>query len=89
MKLLSLFLLVVVLLALVVVGLAYYIAGRAAPPQVTINQPTKAMGAAGTLDASVQTPGPMETFTIAIGQNGQQTTLFDMRQPGDATFSQG
>jgi murein DD-endopeptidase MepM/ murein hydrolase activator NlpD len=67
-----------VVLAALALGVAYYFAGSAAGPAITINQPS-IIGQAGTLDVTVDAPGADVTaLTIALEQKGRTLPLFDL-----------
>ena len=69
-------LIVVLLIAL---GCAYYIAGRGAPPAVAIDKPERVVGQAGTLDVTAAAPNRRFTaLTIALEQNGKSYPLFSL-----------
>jgi murein DD-endopeptidase MepM/ murein hydrolase activator NlpD len=58
-------------------GVTYVVAGRGAPPRLTINKPDRLVGQAGTLDVTAQAPNArFTTLTIALEQNGKSVPLF-------------
>ena len=58
-------------------GVTYVVAGRGAPPRLTINKPDRAVGQAGTLDVTAEAPNTKFTaLTIALEQNGKSVPLF-------------
>jgi len=58
-------------------GVTYVVAGRGAPPRLTINKPDRAVGQAGTLDVTAEAPNTkFTTLTIALEQNGKSVPLF-------------
>jgi murein DD-endopeptidase MepM/ murein hydrolase activator NlpD len=66
-----------VLLALAL-GVAYFFAGRADGPQITINQPS-IIGQSSTLDVSVDAPrGDLTGLTIQLDQKGQTFPILDL-----------
>jgi murein DD-endopeptidase MepM/ murein hydrolase activator NlpD len=66
----------VVILALGAAG-AYTIAGRGAPPILTITKPDRFVGQAGTIDVAALAPNArFTTLTIAVEQNGRNYPLF-------------
>jgi murein DD-endopeptidase MepM/ murein hydrolase activator NlpD len=74
---------------LISVGVLYVMAGRSAPPRLTIEQPGRFVGQAGALDVVVETPnGHLTTLTIAVEQNGKATPLFAMTDPQSAVLTQ-
>jgi murein DD-endopeptidase MepM/ murein hydrolase activator NlpD len=72
------------LAALVVLALlsfcgAYVVAGRAAPPRLTIDKPERVVGQSGTLEVTAEAPNARFTaLTITLEQNGRTTPLFDI-----------
>jgi hypothetical protein len=80
-----------ILLVLAIVGAvgAWIWAGRQAPPSITINSPGAAMGQSGVIDLTVDAPrGQLTLLDVVFEQNGKQTTLFTLAQPGGAAMSQ-
>ena len=76
-----------VLIALACTG-AYVVAGRGAPPQLTIEKPDRFVGQAGTLDVTASAPNPQLTaFTIALEQNGKRIALFSLDGPQTASVT--
>jgi murein DD-endopeptidase MepM/ murein hydrolase activator NlpD len=60
-------------------GVTYVVAGRGAPPRLTINKPDRPVGQAGTLDVTAQAPNARFTaLTIALEQNGKSVPLFTL-----------
>jgi murein DD-endopeptidase MepM/ murein hydrolase activator NlpD len=78
-----------VLLALAA-GVAYYVAGTADGPAITINQPT-VIGQGGTLDVSVDAPGAEITaLNVQLEQKGKSFPVLDMGSvPADALVREG
>ena len=71
-------LLVVLLAAGASFGAAYFMAGRAAPPSITINQPG-IIGQRGSLDVTVDTPGgTLNQLTVEVQQKGRAIQLFGL-----------
>src|SRR3954470_4249545 len=70
-------------------GVAYVVAGRGAPPAVTITQPTRYIGqSAGTLEVIADAPKAKFTaLTIALEQNGKTILLFALDNPQQATVT--
>jgi len=76
-----------VLLALAA-GVCYVIAGRGAPPQLTINQPTRVIGQTGTLDVTAEAPRAKFTaLAIALEQDGKTIPLFALDNTQQATVA--
>src|SRR3989442_2413328 len=72
--------LVGVLLIVVLVGAAVYVvAGRGAPPRVTIEKADRFVGQSGSLEVTAEAPGGRFTaLTIALEQNGHRIALFTL-----------
>jgi murein DD-endopeptidase MepM/ murein hydrolase activator NlpD len=67
------------LLLAVAAGLTYYVAGRGAPPVITIDKPDRVIGQAGSMDVTVQAPRARLTeLTIALEQDGKTVPLYAM-----------
>src|ERR1051325_10181204 len=73
-------LLALLLLLLAIAGGAlFYISSRETAPQVTIDQPDRLVGQAGTLTVTAQTPAAkFRDLTITLEQNGQTTPLYTL-----------
>ena len=79
-----------VLLVLIALGFAaaYTIAGRGAPPQVTIGKPDRFVGQAGSLDVSAEAPNAQITaLTITLEQGGRSIPLFSLDGPQTASVT--
>src|SRR5262245_55625097 len=77
----------VVLVALAA-GAAYFVAGRGAPPQLTINQPARVIGQSGSLDVTAEAPKAKFTaLSITLEQNGKTVPLFALDNPQQATVA--
>jgi murein DD-endopeptidase MepM/ murein hydrolase activator NlpD len=78
-----------VLLLAVAAGVAYYVAGRGAPPHLTIDKPERFVGQGGTLDVTADAPGARFTaLTIAVEQNSRSVPLFTLLGGPAATITQ-
>lgn len=76
-----------VLLALAA-AIAYLVAGRGAPPRVTINQPARFIGQTGSVDITVEAPDAKFTaLQIALEQNGRSVQLFTLDNAQQATVA--
>jgi murein DD-endopeptidase MepM/ murein hydrolase activator NlpD len=72
-------LLALILILVVAAGAAYVVAGRGAPPRLTIEKPDRVIGQAGTLDVTAGAPNAhLSTLTIALEQNGKTMPLFTL-----------
>jgi len=71
--------LALLLLIVIAAGSIFYLARRETAPLVTIEQPERVIGQAGTLTVSAETPGRKFTqFDATLEQNGQVTKLFSL-----------
>jgi murein DD-endopeptidase MepM/ murein hydrolase activator NlpD len=79
-----------VLLLLVAAGGTYVVAGRMTPPAITIDKPDKYVGAATPLEIAIASPEApmMKPLRVVFEQNGKQTTLFSLEEPGKAQIRQ-
>lgn len=78
-----------IVLLLLFFGAAYVVAGRTAPPRLTIDRPERFVGRVSTLDVTVEAPkGHVDTLTIRVEQNGKAIGLFALDHPGTAAISQ-
>lgn len=69
-------LLSLIVAVLIGVGAAWVIAGRAGGPAITIHQPAKFVGQAGTLDVTIDAPqGQVSRFEAFIEQQGRRIPL--------------
>jgi murein DD-endopeptidase MepM/ murein hydrolase activator NlpD len=86
----SMFRWLLILVVLVALGFAaaYTIAGRGAPPQVTIGKPDRFVGQAGSLDVSAEAPNAQITaLTITLEQGGHSIPLFSLDGPQTASVT--
>jgi len=82
-------LLLVVLLALAAGG-AYFVAGRAAPPQLAIDKPDRLVGQNGTLEVTADAPNARFTsLVVTVEQNGKSIPLFTLGAAGAAVTQIG
>ena len=78
---------VLVVLTLAYTG-AYVVAGRGAPPHLTIDQPGRFVGQAGSLDVTVAAPNAqLSALTISLEQNGKTVPLFTLDGPQTASVT--
>jgi murein DD-endopeptidase MepM/ murein hydrolase activator NlpD len=79
-----------VLLLLLGAGGAWLVAGRMAPPSITIEKPEKFVGTSSPLQISISAPDApaMKPIRVVFEQNGKQTTLFSLEEPGKAQITQ-
>lgn len=73
-----------------VFGIAYYFAGRAAGPTITINQPS-VIGLGGTLDVTIEAPGgELTALDIGLEQKGQTYPVLTLASaPAGAIVREG
>jgi murein DD-endopeptidase MepM/ murein hydrolase activator NlpD len=72
------------ILALIAGGVFLY-AGRMAGPGIQIAKPEKYVGQSATVEVAITAPkAKLSDFTIAFEQNGKQTPLVSLAQPGKA-----
>jgi murein DD-endopeptidase MepM/ murein hydrolase activator NlpD len=75
------------LLALGAAG-AYVVAGRGAPPQITIEKPDRVVGQAGALEVTAAAPNAaLKALTITLEQNGRAYPLFTLDGAQTATVT--
>jgi murein DD-endopeptidase MepM/ murein hydrolase activator NlpD len=68
-----------VLVALIAAGVTYWVAGRGAPPQLTIVKPERVAGLDGTLEVTAEAPkAEFTSLTITLEQDGRTTSLFTL-----------
>src|SRR5437870_3712444 len=78
-----------VLLALVALGAAYFVAGRETPPVLRIDKPERVVGQAGTLEVVAEAPrARLATLTITLEQNGSTFPLFSLDGVQSANVTQ-
>src|SRR3954468_8793521 len=67
-------------------GILYLAAGRAAPPQLTIDKPDRMVGQTGAVEVTGQAPNARFTaLTITLEQNGKSYPLYALDGAGTAT----
>ena len=73
---------VLLVLAALAFGAAYYFAGSAAGPTITINQPT-VIGRAGTLDVTIDAPAAeLTALNVQLEQKGRTFQVVDLASAG-------
>ncbi len=79
-----------VLILLLGAGGAYVVAGRMAAPSIAIEKPQKFVGTSSPLEISISAPDApgLTPIRVVFEQNGKQTTLFSLDQPGKARITQ-
>jgi len=59
---------------------AYIVAGRGAPPRITIGKPDRFVGQTGAVDVTAEAPNARFTsLTVTLEQNGKRVPLADLR----------
>lgn len=77
-----------VIIVLLACGGLYVIAGRGAPPRITIEKPDRVVGQAGALDVTADAPNARFTaLSITLEQNGKTTPLFTLDGPQTASVT--
>ena len=84
------FLLALVLIVLLAAGGAWIVAGRMAAPSIDIGKPEKFVGTTSPLEVTVTAPNAaaLSVLSIVFEQNGKQTPLFSLAEPGKADIKQ-
>ena len=83
------FFLIVVVLALVVAGGAWFWSSRAVGPRIEIRQPGKFIGQASALNLVVESPGgQFARVDVTLEQRGRVHQLFTLAQPSQAEVTQ-
>jgi murein DD-endopeptidase MepM/ murein hydrolase activator NlpD len=78
-----------VLIVIVVGGALYFVAGRGAPPHVTIEKPDRVVGQTGSIEVTAEAPSArFTTLSIALEQNGKRIPLFALIGSDPASLSQ-
>ena len=79
-----------VLLLLLAAGGAWVYAGRMPAPSIAIEKPEKFVGTATPLEITISAPeaATMKPIRVVFEQNGKQTTLFNLDEPGKGQISQ-
>jgi murein DD-endopeptidase MepM/ murein hydrolase activator NlpD len=79
-----------VLILLVAAGGAWIVAGRMAPPAITVEKPEKYVGTATPLQVAITAPDAptMKPIRVVFEQNGKQTPLFNLDEPGKGQIAQ-
>ncbi len=84
------FLLGLILIAVLLAGGAWFVAGRMAPPSITIDKPEKFVGLSTPLEVTISAPeaASMSPLSIVLEQNGKQVPIFSLAAPGKAQLKQ-
>jgi murein DD-endopeptidase MepM/ murein hydrolase activator NlpD len=77
-----------VIIVLLACGGIYVIAGRGAPPRITIDKPDRFVGQGGSLELTADAPNARFTaLTITLEQNGKTVPLFTLDGPQTASVT--
>jgi murein DD-endopeptidase MepM/ murein hydrolase activator NlpD len=80
---------ILVVVVLLVFAGAYVVAGRGAPPQLTVSQPGRFVGQTGSVEVAAAAPNAKFTaLSIALEQNGKTIPLYSLDRPQNATVTQ-
>src|SRR5438132_7221623 len=75
----------ILVILLIAFGVAFVYAGRMAGPNVRIISPEKFVGVATPLEISADSPGgTLTALRVVFQQNGTDTPLFSLTEPGSA-----
>jgi murein DD-endopeptidase MepM/ murein hydrolase activator NlpD len=78
------------LLLALAAGVCYLLAGRGAPPVLTINQPARVIGQSGMIDVTAEAPNAIfTTLAVVLEQDGKTVPLFALNDTQQATVSPG
>ena len=78
-----------IVIALIAFGVVYVVAGRGAPPRLTIDKPDRVIGQSGAVDVTAEAPNARLTaFTITLEQNGRSIPLYTQGGASTATVTQ-
>jgi murein DD-endopeptidase MepM/ murein hydrolase activator NlpD len=78
-----------IIVALLVCGVLYIVAGRGAPPRLAIDKPDRVVGQSGAVDVTAEAPNARLTaFTITLEQNGHSYPLYTLAGAPAATVTQ-
>jgi hypothetical protein len=79
-----------VLILLVAAGGAWVVAGRMPAPSIAIEKPEKFVGTSTPLQITITAPNAptMKPIRVVFEQNGKQTPLFSLDEPGKAQITQ-
>src|SRR5687767_13535790 len=72
-------LVVLLVLAVLAIGITWYVAGKAAGPTIRITSPAKAIGQTGELDVLLESPGKeLKRLEVVLEQGGTPVNLFTL-----------
>jgi murein DD-endopeptidase MepM/ murein hydrolase activator NlpD len=78
------------LILLLAAGGVYVVAGRMAPPAISVDKPEKFVGLSTPLEITITAPDAqtLKPLSVVLEQNGKQTPLFSLDNPGKARIQQ-
>ena len=76
--------LLLILIAIVALGIGWFIAGREQGPSITITSPAKFVGRAGTMEVTVDSPTAITAVSAQLEQNGQSATVASYANSGSS-----
>ena len=83
------YLLGLVLILALAAGGVFFFAGRMPGPSIQITKPVKYVGQSTTVEVAITAPqAKLSDFSVAFEQNGKQTPLASLAQPGNAEIKQ-
>jgi murein DD-endopeptidase MepM/ murein hydrolase activator NlpD len=84
------YLLGLLLILLLAAGGVYLAAGRMTPPTITVEKPEKFVGVSTPLEITISAPDApsLKPLSVVLEQNGKQTPLFSLDNPGKAQLKQ-
>jgi murein DD-endopeptidase MepM/ murein hydrolase activator NlpD len=82
------FFLILILLAAVAAGGAWFVAGRMPGPAIQIAKPEKFVGTSTPVEVAVSAPSALSDLRVVLEQDGKQVSLFNLSEPGKAQTKQ-
>jgi murein DD-endopeptidase MepM/ murein hydrolase activator NlpD len=79
-----------IVIVLLLAGGTYVVAGRMTPPAITVEKPEKFVGTASPLEITIAAPHieRIKPLQVTFEQNGKQTVVFSLDQPGKGQIKQ-
>jgi murein DD-endopeptidase MepM/ murein hydrolase activator NlpD len=82
------FFLILILLAAVAAGGAWFVAGRMPGPEIQIAKPEKFVGTSTPVEVAISAPSALSDLRVVLEQDGKQVSLFNLSEPGKAQTKQ-
>lgn len=80
---------VLLFVLLAAAAIVFFLAGRAEPPGIVIEQPGALVGLEAVLDLTVRAPGgQLDSLEVTLEQQGKEIPVFSLQSPGDAEVRQ-